>query len=418
MTPSLTLNALRRAIPTIAVAGLVAAEIAGLVAVFRAFAERNAASPMLLVVSATATLTLALLLLTAATIGARSRVTRRAGSDDAERVIWADRWIDVVFSEAEPPVGPLPAPAVRSLLDLRESLCGEPAEMVGSMMREYGIESRLIERLDRSAALKTVIRPRRALDHRLEAIDDLGRARTLNAVPTLLTVAADPEPATRLAGIRALARSVAAIPTERERRAVAGEVLAVLRDAPLSMGALGEAMELLGPAAVHVVAPILEHPHRYGNRMLVAALDTVARLRMDDMGSDVARYASSRRNAVRRSALHALTTLEHLPPVAASAVRTAFGDRDPAVRIEAARAAKLLEIKTAIYHLEELLCDEDWTVRRVAAMTLAGLGGAGIRTLIATSLVHGDPRARSIATQVLVESRSAAQLDFETEKVG
>jgi len=95
-----------------------------------------------------------------------------------------------------------------------------------------------------------------------------------------------------------------------------------------------------------------------------------------------------------------------------------FDDREPAIRIEAARFGQHLEPKTAILYLEDLLCDRDWSVRRTAATTLASLGGPGIRTLIATSLVHGDHRARRIATQVLVEGRSEAELDQEPEKVG
>jgi HEAT repeat protein len=343
----------------------------------------------------------------------------RRDRNEHDRIVWSDRWIDIVFGEAEAPHGPLPKAAVDSLLDLRESLVGEPAEMVGSLMRDYGVETGLIEQLEQSRATsKTVIKPSRALDRRLEVLDDLGRAQTPRAVPTLLRIAADPEPAARLAGIRALARSVAAIPTESERRAVAPEVLRVLQDAELSMGALSEAMELLGPAAQHVVGPILERPQRYGNRMLTAAIDTVGHLRMEEFSGDVARFASSKRTSIRLAAIHALTKVDRLPPSAAPSIQSAFRDRNASIRIEAARAAKLLETKTAIYHLEELLCDDDWTVRRVAATTLAGLGGPGIRTLIATSLVHGDHRARSIATQVLMESRSAAELEAEPEKVG
>jgi HEAT repeat protein len=358
-------------------------------------------------------------------IAGRTVSSRRDGRVTQERSMWTDRWVDVVFGDAEPPAGPLSRSAVVSLLDLRESLVGEPAEMVVQLMRDYGIETKLIERLDRlnrkaeaSTGHKTVIKPRNALDRRLELLDDLGRARTPMAVPTLLDAASDPDPEARVAGMRALARSVAAIPADYDRRVAANEVLRALHDARLSQGSLSEAMELLGSAAPYVVAPILERSHHYGNRMLIAAIDTAGHQRMNELAPQIARYASSRRIEIRVAALHALTKMERLPVAVAPTIQKAFRDRNPAVRIEAARAAKLLETKTAISYLEDLLCDDDWTVRRVAATTLAGLGGPGIRTLIATSLVHGDHRARSTATQVLIESRSASELEFEPEKVG
>jgi HEAT repeat protein len=416
-----------RGVPGLSAACVFAGEMAGAILVLRLFIDQLEArgvvgwAPVFVAVAASVALTA--MAMTALGIVLHAIRSRREGRDEQIRRVWSDRWIDVVFGEAEAPAGPLSHPAVASLLDLRESLIGEPAEMVGSLMRDYGIETGLIERLEathrtNASGRKTVIKPRRSLDRRLELLDELGRARTPRAVPTLMSAASDPEPAARLAGMRALARSVAAIASDSERQAVAAEVVKVLHEARLSMGALAEAMELLGPAAPYVVAPILERPHRYGNRMLIAALDTVGHLRMNELAPDVSRFASSRRIPVRLAALHALTKLERLPAAVAPTIQRAFRDRNPAIRIEAARAAKLLETKTAIYYLEDLLCDEDWTVRRVAATTLASLGGPGIRTLIATSLVHGDHRARSIATQVLVESRSASELEAEPEKVG
>lgn len=405
---------------------LFAAEIVGGIFGLRAFLRAAAADGdtgvVAIVIAVIGCGALTLFAMTAGRIAIAALSTLRIDRDRHDRGAWSERWIDVVFGDGEAPAGPLPRAAVASLLDLRESLRGEPAEMVDSLMRDHGIETGLIESLERTSrtgiSRKTVIKPSRTLGRRLEVLDDLGRAQSPRAVPTLLTTINDREPVARLAGIRALARSVAAIRTEAERRAVAAEVLRVLHDANLSMGALSEAMELLGPAAPHVVGPILERPQRYGNRMLIAAIDTVGHLRLEAYGSAVAAFASSRRTPLRLSALHALTKLERLPAAAVDAVQSAFRHRDASIRLEAARAAKLLDTKTAMYHLEDLLCDDDWSVRRVAATTLAGLGGPGIRALIATSLVHGDHRARSIATQVLMESRSAAELDAEPKKVG
>ena len=354
--------------------------------------------------------TLVLIALTAANLvvqALRSRGVRRA---EQARLMWADRWIDVVFAGHEPPHGPLDEPATESLLDLRESLDGEPAVAVDGLVRSYGIDTRLIDRLRRARTAH--------LDEAIDALDGLGRARSSAAVPSLLIAATDPRRSARLMGIRALARSVAALETEAERAATAFSVARVMRNAKLPSTALGEAMGLLGPAAPHVVAEVLSHPARWGDQMVATSLDAVGRLELTQFTDEVVAFASSKQPPVRRAALHALTNLERLPASAAPIVLRAFRDTDESIRIEAARASHLLDKKTAISYLEDLLTDDDWTVRRTAATSLAGLGGPGVRTLIATSLVHGDQRARSMATQVLVESRSAAELHQEREKVG
>jgi HEAT repeat protein len=192
----------------------------------------------------------------------------------------------------------------------------------------------------------------------------------------------------------------------------------VLHTSGSTPAALAEAMELLGRASTDVIDVVLNDPESWGDRMVVAALVAAGHHRLRRSASNLTRFASSKSRDVRAAALHALGSLEHLPPPAATAVLRAFNDRDPAIRSEAARAARLLDPKRVIPPLEELMTDRDWTVRRIAATTLAELGGPGIRTLIATSLVHGDERARNVATQVLVESRTAAELSQEPEKVG
>ena len=218
-------------------------------------------------------------------------------------------------------------------------------------------------------------------------------------------------------GVRALARCVAEIGDDDARRAVAPRVASTLRDAPLAMGTICEALELLGPAGRFVIEEILT-AEPYDERMVTAALDSVGRTGPDAFADHILRFASSPDACVRLAALHAMTRLERPPASAEAIIMRAFEDDSSGIRVEAARAARLLDPFTAISQLEELLCDPDWTVRRVAATTLAGMGGPGIRTLIATALVHKDVRAKSIATQVLLESRTTAELGAEQEKVG
>jgi hypothetical protein len=365
---------------------------------------------MTTIVTVAAIGTLVLVAAAAANLVVQALRSRSARRTEQARLVWADRWIDVVFAGHEAPAGPLDQPAAESLLDLRESLDGEPAEVVDSLVRSYGIDAGLIRRLRQVRTAR--------LDECISVLDGLGRARSSAAVPSLLIAATDPRRSARLMGIRALARSVAALGSDAERAAVAFSVARVMRNAKLSSTALGEAMELLGRAAPHVVGEVLPHPARWGDQMVATALDAVGRLELTQFTDQVVAFAASKTTKVRRAALHALTSLERLPASAAPIVLRAFRDTDESIRIEAALASHLLDKKTAISYLEDMLTDDDWTVRRAAATTLAGLGGPGVRTLIATSLVHGDDRARSMATQVLVSSRSAAELHQEREKVG
>ena len=332
---------------------------------------------------------------------------------------WADTWIGVVFGDAPEPDGPLNDVAIDTLLDLRESLIGEPAERVAELVHSYGIDTTIATKI----ALQPKRRPHLRLltndaAERAEILDDAGRARSPEVIPALLEHVRDAAPSEHGLGIRALARSVAAITNDADRRAVVPDVLRVLQESDLTQPALSEAIQLFGAATDHVVTMILSDPRRWGEGLIVAALEAAGLSQTTDHSRELTKFASAHRVAVRIAALHSLSKLQRLPAAAGAAVEKAFNDRNPAVRIEAAQLAKLLEPRTAITHLEELLCDREWSVRRAAATTLASLGGPGIRTLIATSLVHGDPRARSVATQTLVESRSESELHAEPETVG
>ena len=86
------------------------------------------------VAAAAAVLAAGFMLVMVAQLIAEHRRSTRASAHNRDRMASADRWIEVVFSGAKAPQDPLPAAAVDSLLDLRESLTGEPAQVVTSLV--------------------------------------------------------------------------------------------------------------------------------------------------------------------------------------------------------------------------------------------------------------------------------------------
>lgn len=373
-------------------------------------------------VAAVAATALALMVLTVYTITYQVISSRRERRYAKEVLSWTDRWIDVVFGDDDlAPAGPLPAAGVDALLDLRESVSGEAAATIRKLVSGYGIDAGLIGRVRghlRGPAVESdgTDEPRRkrlaaalspeGFASRLDALDGLARARSPEAVPTLMAAATDPDPAVRMMAVRALARSASAIPHDPDREAAAAQIVELLHAAEVSSGAIGEALQLLEDAAPYAVAQILDDPQRFGHRFVCAALDAIGRLGLTEFVHIVVRFADHRRIAVRAAAIRALGDLGRITSRAQPVIRHALRDRNEVVRIEAARAARLLDPKAAVRSLRPLLEDPAWTVRRVAAASLAAVGEPGRRVLTETALEHTDPHARSVASQVLVESRA------------
>lgn len=380
---------------------------------------------LVLAVGATA---LALTVLTVYTVAYQVVSTRRQRRYTADMLIWSDRWIDVVFSGELPPPPPLPQAAVDALLDLRESVRGDAAQRVQELVSAYGIDTELINRVRGSLArhlgpvdgpmpthkeaMGTALTPG-SFAKRLDALDGLARARSPIAVPTLMLATRDPDPAVRLMATRALARSASAIENNNARETAAQEIVELLHTAQLGGSALGEALQLLDAAAPYAVARILADPQRYGHRFVCAALDAIGRLGLTDFVHIVVGFADNRRVSIRAAAVRSLAELGRIPHQAQRAIRLACHDRNESVRLEAARAARLLEGHTAIRLLKPMLDDHAWSVRRVAAASLAAVGDAGRQVLTETALEHHDPHARSVASQVLVESRAFIPIALE-----
>jgi HEAT repeat protein len=324
---------------------------------------------------------------------------------------WPARWVSVLFQGEEPPPPPLPSEGVETLLDLREHLVGNEGARVEDLVNRYGIGESLIERSRLGGGwpfgFVGSLR-RRRLSRRLDALEALAKARLPLAVEPLLELLDDREPAIRLMALRGVARSLARMPEGPLRdRAVLGFAEAVMTSR-IPPGAVEEALLLLEGTAAVVLAILLAASH--DAPLLARAVDAAGRLKLLELGDDVAAHVDHPEPEVRAAALRTLGRMGFLPPTAEPAVAEALQDPIEFVRIQATRTALLLTRETARPALWKLLGDHSWWVRRAAAQALLGLGVEGPRLLQSAGTGHPDRFARHMAVQVLLD---AGRLDPE-----
>jgi HEAT repeat protein len=335
-------------------------------------------------------------------------ISTRSERGRRERVeAWTARWVGVLFEEREPPVGPLPSEGVETLLNLREHLAGAEGKRVEALVRSYEIGEVLIDRSQLESGWSSRLRGlgsfrRRRLSRRLDALEHLAKARLSQSVEPLLRLLDDREPAIRLMALRSVARSLARMPEGPLRdRGILGFSEAV-RTAAIPPGAVEECLLLLESAAPPVLAILLAASH--DPPLLARVIDAVGRLKLLELGEQVAVHLEHPEAEVRAAALRTLGRLGYLPASAEASAAAALEDPTEFVRVQASRTAMLLPREVARSALWERLGDESWWVRRAAAQTLMGLGAEGPRLLQGAGTGHPDRFARHMAVQVLLDS--------------
>lgn len=353
------------------------------------------APAFLLVPVAIVALAFVLLLVNSALLSVQAFVDGRELLEARHYDFWLKRWTAVLFGGKAPPPAPLPSESVAALFDLRDSLSGEEAEMAFDLVRYYGLETALLAQLGSR---------RRAL--RLAALESLGKLRSPEILPLLLEAASDVYGPVRYRALRAVARTVAAMPEGAARDAAAQDLLAALKGADLPLKAAEEVLMLLGPAAVLPVGAILRSNAAEGSLRL--ALEVAGRLGLRPLAADVARFMSAPSAELRAAALKALSRLGTMPPGMRLALGAASRDEQDFVRAQAARAVALLPPAEALGALYAALGDRSWWVRRAAAQTLLTLGRAGKARLAEAERDHPDRYGRDAARQARLDARLQA----------
>ena len=314
---------------------------------------------------------------------------RRELALERSRARWVDVWLDVLYLDREPPPSPLHHGAVAALLEVRETLKGVEGSRVAQIVDRYGLGERFARKV-RAPKVST----------RLEAVEALAQARIPAALPDLISLIADPEPVVRVAAARAGVRTLSAVPAGPDRDAGAADLIHALEINDLPRGVIEEILLLGEDAAPQLVGELLLRLD-VPVASLKAGLDAAGRLQLFSFTDELIRFVDHADPEIRAAAFRAFRSIGYLPPEAEPAVVAALDDPVEFVRIHASRAARLLDVETALPILWRVLGDPSWWVRRAAARSLVSLGDAGRRELAIASAAHPDRYARDMVSQVL-----------------
>jgi hypothetical protein len=338
-------------------------------------------------------------------------VVRAAGARREERhapsiAAWDRFWREMVAGRETCPEGPIPDDAIVALLAVRESLDPPESLRAAEAIFSTGTDQTLMKRLDALAPAGNgtsgfrPIRGSRQLGAALDTLDDLATARLPAAIPTLTALVHHREEAIRSGALRAASRSIAAMPADTSRTAAALDLLDHIQHTPFTRGSLDEAELLLGDAAEPVIHAVLADPQAEPT-LVASCLDSTARLRLESEDPLITPFLRAGRPLeVRAAAFRALATLDSLTPEATKELSQAISDPHDIVRIQAARAARLLPANQVVPSLVGLLGDQSWSVRRAAAETLAAVPGVGVQALVDAARHNPDRYARDMAHQV------------------
>ena len=346
----------------------------------------------LILVGAVAATALALFGLTVFILGyhAVSGIAERRHTDAL--TMWTERWIQTLFFHAEAPAPPLTPDGEDAALALRELLRGEDAVALTELLRSYGLDQRLIDRIHT-----------RRLARRLDALDRLSRARFWTALGPLVEVFTESDAVGRLMAGRAIARILADWPPGPARDEACAAFTSALEAAPLPAGATAEIIQLLEWSAPPIVRSLLAG-ERQRPELLRAAADAVGRLGLHDLKGQVGQWITHPDPEVRSAALRSLSRLGRVPLNLSEDLVAALDDQTEFVRVQAAHAAAGLPATLVLPILYEAMGDRSWWVRRASAESLLRLGTAGRTALEKAARSHPDRFARDMSAQVMADA--------------
>jgi HEAT repeat protein len=322
---------------------------------------------------------------------------------------WTERWIGLALTDDEdeavagtPAADRLPRPAVQAVLSLLEAVKGEEGDRLKAVLARHGVDRWLVRHASGGH-----------LTARLDAIENLGKARLPDSLDPLLALVGHPKPVVRRMAVRAAAGTVAIMPPEPGPEGPGGRFIQALQGTELRAGVIQESLLLLENKAGAVLRDLLSIPD-LADSLLWVVLETIGRLGLADMAEEVSRFTVHPDPELRAAAFRALHRLGTVPEHVHPPLLDALEDEVDFVRIQAAHAAAYLPAEVAMPALEPRLGDDSWWARRAAAASLAGLGEGGVATVKRAAVAHPEKAAREMAVQVLIE---ANQLDPATARL-
>jgi hypothetical protein len=281
-----------------------------------------------------------------------------------------------------PPLAALDLPAFASLWNhFQESVRGAASDNLARLLRERGIDARLLALLGR-----------RSLRLRLTAITALGHLREERAWTKLEAIAREPSSVTSFAAARALLRI-----EPRRALQVLGPSILEREDWPLTR--IGTILHELGPAVVTpaLVTLLVSRPRRGLERAI-----KLARFGHRHRISTIVRgwLSSSEDPEVIVAALGYVEDASDLPWARGAAKHDSWR-----VRMAAAQALARVGSRQELAVLLELLRDPVWWVRYHAAQALTRLHGLEGEELEALRAGTRDAFASDMLAQAMAEMR-------------
>jgi HEAT repeat protein len=311
---------------------------------------------------------------------------------------WTEWWVGLALTGPdEPGVNPssrrrLPRVAVHSVLSLLEAVKGEEGDRLKEALASHGVDHWFLRRA-RSGHLTA----------KLDAIENLGKARLPHAFDDLLGLFHHGKPVVRRMSARAAGVTLAVMEPEEGPNGPHGRFIQAIKQADLQPGVVQESLLLLETRAGPILRELLTDPD-LSDTLRWVALETIGRLGLADMADLAAESAHHPDPELRAATFRCLRRLGSVPEGAEAPLLDAVDDEVDFVRVQAAHAAAFLTAEAALPRLEPHLEDDSWWVRRAAAGSLARLGEIGVATVRRAAEAHPDKAAREMAVQILLEA--------------
>ena len=241
------------------------------------------------------------------------------------------------------------------------------------------------------------------LTAKLDAIENLGKARLPQAFDDLLGLFHHAKPVVRRMSARAAGVTLAVMPPEDGPDSPHARFIHAIKHADLQPGVVQESLLLLETRAGPILRELLADPD-LSDTLRWVALETIGRLGLADMAEQAAASSNHPDPELRAATFRCLRRLGSIPEEAETTLLGAVDDEVDFVRVQAAHAAAFLTAEAALPKLEPRLEDDSWWVRRAAAASLARLGEIGVATVRRAAEAHPDKAAREMAVQILLEA--------------
>ena len=220
---------------------------------------------------------------------------------------WTEWWVGLALTGPDEPVGSssdkrrLPRVAIHSVLSLLEAVKGEEGDRLKEALASHGVDSWFLRRA-RSGHLTA----------KLDAIENLGKARLPQAFDDLLGLFHHAKPVVRRMSARAAGVTLAVMPPEDGPDSPHARFIRAIKHADLQPGVVQESLLLLETRAGPILRELLADPD-LSDTLRWVALETIGRLGLADMAEQAAVSSNHLDPELRAATFRCLRRLGSVP---------------------------------------------------------------------------------------------------------